>query len=97
MIWLRLSRHMRMGRPRGSVISDQKAWKTGQATSGSLAPSSQRRARVVFDWTGMGRLYSLLIGIFCKTALFALPICPSQFAVYVFCVHTVGLVPFIGA
>jgi hypothetical protein len=69
------------GRPL-AVISDQKAWNIGHATSGSLAPSSQRRAREMLDWTGIGRLCFCDSSMLFRIAAFALPIWPSQFAVY---------------
>lgn len=88
---------MRTGGRPSAVTSDQKAWKTGHETSGSRAPSSHKRVNVMSSGTGIGRLCSLLSLSFPRTASFAFAICPSQLAVYVFCVHNVGVVPRSGA
>jgi hypothetical protein len=78
---LKESRQNSTGGLPADVISDQKAWNMGQATSGSRAPSSHKRARVVFLGTGIGSLCSLLSINFERTASLAFAICPSQLAV----------------
>lgn len=82
---LRLSRHMRIGGRPSRVSSDQRAWKIGQAISGSRAPSSQSRKREMPVGTGIGSEYSLDIVRSAKMMLLALPIWLSKLAVYVFC------------
>lgn len=39
----------------GAVSSDQRAWKMGQAMSGSCAPSCAKRSSDMLAWTGIGR------------------------------------------
>ena len=71
---LKLSRQNKTGGRPAAVISDQKAMKKGQAISGSRAPSSQSRARVIFDWIGMGRVCCFDTSRVWRTALLALQI-----------------------
>ncbi len=75
------STHIMTGGRPSTVISDQKAWKMGHAISGSRAPSSQRRARVVSGRMAIGRSCCFVTFKVSRMALLALPICWSQFAV----------------
>jgi hypothetical protein len=56
----RESRVKRIGGRPSAVSSVHNAWNIGHAMSGSRAPSSQRRKRVIFDCIGIGRWCSLL-------------------------------------
>jgi hypothetical protein len=79
------------GRP-SACISDQNAWKIGQATSGSRAPSSQSRAREMFSGMGMGRVCWRTSGSCSKESAFAFDICVRRLAMYVFWDQRVGFV-----
>ena len=74
-----------------AMSSAQKAWKMGHATSGSRAPSSQRREREMLDCIGMGRECVSEISMSASMGL-ALLILESKVAVYVGWVYSVGLV-----
>jgi hypothetical protein len=70
-----------MGGRSAEVISVQKARKTGQAISGSRAPSSASRVKEMLDWSGIGRVCSWVSSKEERRAWLALAIWPSQLAV----------------
>lgn len=80
-MWFRPSAARRMGGRPAAVISAQRAWKMGHAASGSRAPSSARRVRVVLGGTGMGRAWVCLTTCLERMSLLALAIWLRRVAV----------------